>query len=126
MKVLYYYYYLFYTKVLPDDEPHATTIFTLSVSEGFLINGILQISFAHFFCISIDKWPMIGILILLIIANYFHFHLSGKNKEIIKLKPKVLNSNKLSILMVVCFFLITFSFLLLGAFYVKEILEHCR
>jgi len=126
MKILYYYYYLFYTKVLPDDQPHATTIFTLSVSEGFLINGILQISLAHFLCISIDKWTMIGVLLLLIIANYFHFYLTRKCKEIVKLKPKLLNSNKLSMLMVVCFFLITFSFLFWGPVYVKHILEQCK
>lgn len=126
MKVLYYYYYLFYTKILPDDEPHATTVFTLSVSEGFVMNGILQISLARFFCMSIDKWLMIGILVLLIGINYFYFHRAGKAKEIVKLKPKVLNSNKLSILFTILFFIITLSFLFWEPIYVKQVLEHCR
>jgi hypothetical protein len=42
MEVFYYYYYLFYTKVLTDDEPHATVVFTLSFSESLLINFTLQ------------------------------------------------------------------------------------
>lgn len=53
MNVLYYYYYLFYTKVLPDDEPHATVIFTLSFSESLLLNGLLDIFSAIFI---VKKW----------------------------------------------------------------------
>jgi hypothetical protein len=127
MNLLYYYYFLFYTKVLPDNEPHATTVFTLSLSEAFLINGVIQILIAHLFCMSFGKWQMITIFLLIIGVNYLLFSKSGKAKEIVKLKPKIFNSNKLSIFIVVLFFVITASFLFWEPIYVKQILEeHCR
>lgn len=127
MKVLYYYYYLFYTKILPDDEPHATTVFTLSASEGFLINGILQISLARFFCIPVNKWPMIGVLVLLIFINYLYYHRTDKAKEIVKNKPMFYSNHKLSIALTLLFFIITLSFLFWEPVYVKHIMEeYCR
>jgi len=70
MKILYYYYYLFYTKILPDDQPHLTVIFCLSLMESFILNGLLNIVSILLFCYNIAKWPMIGVLIaIIIIAN---------------------------------------------------------
>lgn len=127
MKVLYYYYYLFYSKVLKDNEPHLLTTLALSASEGFLINGILQISLARFFSISLDKWPMIGVLVLLIFANYLYYHSTGKSKEIVKTKPMFYSSHKLSIVLTFLFFTITLSFLFWEPIYVKQLLqESCK
>lgn len=127
MNLLYYYYFLFYTKVLPDNEPHATTVFTLSLSESFIVNGVLDILLAYLFCFSLNKWSMIIISLLIMGINYLLYSRSGKAKKIIKLKPKVFNSNKLSIVIVILFFVITASFLFWGPIYVKHILEeHCK
>lgn len=127
MKILYYYYFLFYTKILPDDQPHATTIFTLSVSESFLIIGVLQLLFAYLFCVILNKWQMMGIALLIIGVNYFSYWTSGKAKKIIKTKPKILNNNILSVFYVVCFFVITFLTFILSMVYVKQIMEeYCK
>jgi len=127
MNLLYYYYFLFYTRVLPDREPHVTTIFTLSLSESFLINGILQIFLAHLLCIALGKWQMITIFIFIVGVNYLLFTKSGKAKEIVKLKPKIFNSFILSAIGVFIFFVITASFLFWEPIYIKQILEeHCR
>jgi len=127
MKVLYYYYYLFYTKILPDDEPHATTVFTLSVSEGFFINGILQIFLARFFCMPLNIWPMIGVLVLLIFLNYFYYQRSGRAKEIVKTKPMFYSNHKFSIVLTLLFFIVTSSFLFWEPVYIKQIMEnYCR
>lgn len=59
MSVLYYYYYFFYTKILPDDEPHATVIFTLSFSEALLVNYVIEFFSAHLlvsFCWANGQW----------------------------------------------------------------------
>lgn len=126
MNVLYYYYFLFYTKILPDDEPHATTIFTLSLSESFLINVIIDILISYFYCTFISKWTMIVITLFIMVINYFLFYRTGKAKNIIKLKPKIFNSNSLSIVFVILFFIITSSFLFWGPILVKQILANCK
>ena len=127
MKVLYYYYFLFYSKVLKDNEPHLLTTLALSASEGFLINGILQIALARFFCMSIDKWPMIGVLVLLIGVNYFYYHVRENAKKIVKTKPMYYSSQKLSIVLTFLFFIITLSFLFWEPIYVKQLLqESCK
>lgn len=125
MKVFYYYYFLFYSKVLKDNEPHMLTTFALSASEGFFINVILDIFLIKFFCISMDKWTMLGILAGLILANYYYFHRAGKGKEIIKTKPKFFSNHRVSIVITVLFFVITASSLFWGPVYTKHLLEYC-
>ncbi len=125
MKILFYYYYLFYTRILPDDQPYATTVFTLSVSESFFINNLILFFFAHFFCINIGKWTMIGITMLIILTNYLYFYRSGRMKEIVKTKPKFFNNHFISIIITILFFIITSSFIFWGPIYVKNILDGC-
>jgi len=127
MKVLYYYYYLFYTRVLPDDEPHATVIFTLSFSESLLINYAIDFLAVHLFCkYLLSKWSMIAIFLLIVGINYLVFHRTGKNKEIIERKPTFLGSNRLSIVITLLFFLATTSFLFWVADYLMYVIEQCR
>ena len=123
IKVFYYYYFLFYSKVLKDNEPHLLTTLALSASEGFLINGILQISLSRFFCIPMDKWLMIVVPVLLIGANYFYYHKTDRAKEIVKTKPMFYSSHRLSIILTLLFFIATLSFLFWSPVYVKQIIE---
>lgn len=127
INVFYYYYFLFYSKVLKDNEPHLLTTLALSASEGFLINGILDILLTRFFCISIDKWPMLGVLAMLIFANYIYYHRTGKAKELVNNKPMFFSSHKLSLALTLLFFVVTLSFLFWGPGYVKQITEeYCK
>ncbi len=126
MKVLYYYYYLFYTKILPENEPHATTIFTLSMSQSFILIGIIDLIITQAFCISIGKGRMIAISLLIMLINYFIYSKSGKNLGIINSKPKFFNSNLLSIIITILFFVISVSVLFWGLVYTKSVLDHCK
>ncbi len=123
MDVIYYYYYLFYTRILSDDQPNMTVIFTLSVSESFLINGIASLISLKFFCYYINVYPLIGILIMLLISNYLYFYKTNRMKAIVKEKPKIYNSNILSIIITVLFFLGTTSLMFLGPIYIKHYLD---
>jgi len=126
-RVFYYYYYLFYSTVLNDDEPHLLTTLVLSASEGFLINGIVEIYLAKIYCKSIDTLLMIGTFLLLIGINYFYFHWTGKAKEIVKNKPMFFSNHQISIIITVIFFIITASFLFWEPVYVKLILDgNCK
>ncbi|ELR68001.1 hypothetical protein C900_01281 [Fulvivirga imtechensis AK7] len=126
MSVLYNYYYLFYSKILKDNEPHMYTIMALSASEAFVLIGIVEILMINFYCYSIGKWVMLGIVAFCIGANYFIFHKTGKAKEIIRNNPKFFNNHKLSIVLTIAFFLITLSFIFWGPIYTKYLLNQCR
>jgi len=125
ISIIYYYYYLFYTRILPDDQPHLTVVFTLSVSESFLINGIINLICTKFFCYPLNKWTMIGILLLILLMNYLYFNFNRRD-VIVGNKPKLLGSHILSILITLLFFLITASFMFWGPIYTQLLLNsHC-
>ncbi|MDN3675581.1 hypothetical protein QWY99_21345 [Flavobacterium branchiarum] len=123
MKTIYYYYYLFYIKISKDDEPYATTVFALSMSEGFVINFILNIISIHQYCYLIDKWIMIIVQLVVLIINYLFFNKSGKAIEITKEKPMFFFNHKLSVITTLLFFIITLSFMFWGPIYTKYLLE---
>lgn len=126
LEVLYYYYYLFYTRILPDDEPHATVVFTLSFSLSILMNFILQVTFISLYCYSLGRWEMIAVLLVIILINYLLFLRSKRNIDIVKEEPKLFRSSTFSLAISVFFFLLTTSMLFWGAFYTKSLLSQCR
>lgn len=127
MQTIFFYYYLFYTKVIKDDEPYATTVFALSMSEGFLINFLIQFLFAYFYCILLNIWIMVVVQLLIILINYLYFNKSGRVKKIVKLKPMFFLNHNLSIILTVLFFVITVSFIFWGPIYFKTFLEvNCK
>ena len=123
MDVIYYYYYLFYTKYTPEDQPHSTVVFVLSLSESFIINGILEIFLAKKFCCNLSKWEMIGVFGLLIVVNYFVYYKSHRGKILIEKNPRFLGCHILSVIGTTFFFFGSLSFLFWGSDYVKSILD---
>ncbi len=122
MNVFYYYYYLFYKKILKDNEPHLLTTLALSFSISLLVNGVLNITLAHTIKYVLGKWGMISILVLLLAFFYFSFYRTGKAEKIIKEQPKFFNSNRLSIILTIIFFIVTTSFMFWEAGYVGNVL----
>src|SRR5690606_19384529 len=120
----YYHFYLFYTRVIPDDEPHATVVYTLGFTEGLFVNGLLKIILANFFCLGYDKWIGIGIAAAIIVFNYFFYIHGGRGKKIIDEKSSTSRS-KLSMLLTALFTIFSVSFLFWGSFYVRDILANC-
>src|SRR5260370_39364427 len=90
LKILYYYYFSFYKKV--DDEPHAMTVFALSVSQSLLFEFIVQMISVHFFCYFISTWQLVSICVVFLIVNYFLFIRSGISKKIVRSQPPVLHN----------------------------------
>lgn len=123
MSILYYYYYLFYTKILPDDQPHSTVVFCLSLMQSFIINGFLNIVSILLFCYNISKWPMVGVLIAIVIMNYRIYYSSGKMDRIIVEEPKLFNSNVASVILSVVFFLFSLVMIVTAPFYSKYLIE---
>lgn len=124
MDVIYYYCFLFYTKVIKDDSPHATTIWALGFTEGFFANVILYSFLVYKFGIkTLNIWIMIFVLVLFVLANHLYFKRSGRNKKIILEKPMFYSSQKISIIITSIFFIILISSMFWGPFYIKYLSE---
>lgn len=127
LRVLYYYYYLFYTKVLVQPEPHFVTVLALSASEGFLINYSIDFLSAHLLCkVFHEMWYKLLMVVILLMINFWYYSKQGIDKKIVKERPKILGSHALSITVTLTFFLVTTSFLFWMADYLKVVIQNCQ
>lgn len=126
LKVFYYYYHLFYSKVLVQPEPHFVTVLALSFIESIPIMAIIELSAIKLSCKSVGKWWMIAVLILLNGINYLYFLRQGKGKEAVKEKPKMLGSHTLTVIITLSISLICLSWLFWGAALGRRLLEACQ
>lgn len=125
MKVFYYYCYLFYTKVIPDNEPFAMTVFALSFTESFLLFSLCNIVFAYLYCIELSKWIGISMMIVISVLNYFIFNKSGLARKIVDDKPTFFDSDQASKVIFGLFFFLGVSSLFWGPIWMKHILDRC-
>ena len=124
MDVLYYYIYLFYAKVMPDDYPHSNTVWALGFIFSLIINGLIDIPLAYFFNCYLSIIQKVIIIIIVMTLFYLKYDRSGKGIRIVKKeKPKFFGSNTASIILTVLFFLIGMLFLFFKADVLREILE---
>ena len=124
MDVLYYYIYLFYAKVMPDDQPHSRTVWALGVTSAFIINGLIDIPLAYFFNCYLSTIQKIIIIIIVMTLFYLKYDRSGKGIRIVKKeKPKFFGSKIASIILTVLFFLISMLFLFFKVEVMIKILE---
>lgn len=123
IETLYYYYYLFYRKILRDNEPHLLATLVLAFSFSLLLIMIINISMAFLFAKALSHYEMIGINVLMIFILYLTLHRTGKAKEIVKKKPMFFKNHLLSILITFLFFAITSSYLFWGSICVGNILR---
>lgn len=126
LKVLYYNFYLFYTKVIPDPEPHFATVLSIGFSQSLVISAIIDIIALKFYCYQIQVWIQFLVAVFIISLNYLIFHRTDRAKQVIKSNPNILNSKPLSIVITILFFLITVSWLFWGPIYGKYLLQLCR
>lgn len=123
--MFYYHYYLFYTKVIPDNQPNATVIFVLSFVEALLINAIVDYVMLKYFCVGMSKWPMISVIVVMLVANYFYYYRSGRFRTIIEEKPMFFDNRKLSTIITFGVSLLIISWMFWGAVLGKHLLENC-
>ena len=124
MDVFYYYIYLFYAKVMPDDYPHLNTVWALGYLFSLIINGLIEIPLAYFFNCYLSTIQKVIIIIIVMILFYLKYDRSGKGIRIVKKeKPKFFGSKIASIILTVLFFLIGMLFLFFKADVLRKILE---
>ena len=124
MDVLYYYIYLFYAKVMPDEDPHSNTVWALGFIFSLIINGLIDIPLAYFFNCYLNIIQKVIIIIIVMTLFYLKYDRSGKGIRIVKKeKPKFFGSNTASIILTILFFLIGMLFLFFKADVLRKILE---
>lgn len=125
-KVYFYYYYLLYTRLIPDETPYSTSVFVFGVILSYLINGIADTLSALLFCTSIGLYPMLGVLVLSLIVSYLLCAKYGKGKKIVSEKPRFWGNHRLSVMIVLVSSLLAVSWLFWGPIYVRHILLNCK
>lgn len=123
--ILYYYGFQFNSKIIKDDEPHATTVFTMNFCESLIVNGILQFIWAKSFCSYLKLWPMIGVLFLLMCINYFLFIRTGLGKKLAKSGPPIFINFQYTKTFAIFFYIIANSMLFWEPILIKNILSSC-
>ena len=124
MDVLYYYIYLFYAKVMPDDYPHSNTVWALGFIFSLIINGLIDIPLTYFFNCYLSTIQKVIILVILLLFFYLKYYRNGKGIRIVKKeKPKFFGSKIASIILTVLFFLISMLFLFFKVEVMIKILE---
>ena len=123
MDVFYYYIYLFYAKVMPDDYPHLNTVWALGYLFSLIINGLIEIPLAYFFNCYLSTIQKVSIIIIVITLFYLKYDRSKGIRIVKKEKPKFFGSKIASIILTVLFFLIGMLFLFFKADVLRKILE---
>jgi hypothetical protein len=122
MDVIYYYCFLFYKKILKEEEPYSTTVWALGFLHGFFFSTTINLLFIYFFHFKLEKWELIGIGIFFLIVTYLYFNKSKRSKKIIKNKPSFWGNHQLSIILSSIYFLILITTLFWGPILTRYIL----
>ena len=123
MKVLYYNYFLFYSNVIKEDDPHFFTAFALSFSNSLYAIFIIDIILYNVSNIFLNKY--INITVFISFAMIFHFYFVRKKIgiKVVESKPKFWNSQSTSQIVAFIFWLISVSLLfihpMIFKFYIK-------
>lgn len=125
LDTFYFYYYLFYKKVIRESEPIATAVFVLSVVQSILINAVIEYTCVRIACTSMGKWPMISVTVILLILNYMYFIRSRRFELIIIREPSFFRNSNLSGVIVIIATVGIVSWIFWGAVLGRELLKDC-
>lgn len=105
LKLIYSQCYYFYSKVWVDDEPHAMTIWIISVTETFYIGSVANYFYATKTCELFPIWIYAIIFGCIVGFNYLlYFKRIGK-ETVVKTPVLLLNSKRVTAVSAFVFFL---------------------
>lgn len=122
-RVFYHYYYLFYSNVLVQPDPHFETVLALSAMQALWINAILDTFSVVVFCHKIGKWPMIGVLAVILFVN-FKQHKESNEKHTSN-EINFFSNHTITVFIVIVFSIIGISWLFWGSFFSRSVLQNC-
>jgi hypothetical protein len=113
-KVLYYYYYLVYTKYIPDPSPRGTTVFVLGFSLASIIYPIIGCVNGYFKISLFYKNPVISIILPIIVLIYIIYFRKSIHKEITNEYPILFKSKKITVILVIGYTAFSMACLFIG------------
>jgi len=122
-RVLYYYYYLAYTRYIPDPSPRGTTVFVLGFSVASILYSILDCIFSYFNIPIFRENYLPSILIIIGFFYLLYFRISIHN-SILKERPILFNNKKLTTLLVIGYTIFSMASIIIGMVLSKFLWEN--
>ena len=121
--IFYYYFYLAYTKVtfLYSTTPKSTAAWSLGLCLSFFVVTPFNLIWQLIFDDLPSIWIMIGISILFFLYTFHLYIIKKRSIMVIKQKPQIFGSKKISILITIAFFIISILFYAMGFIIAKKI-----
>lgn len=127
MKVLYYYYFIFYSRIYKQSDPYFFATTSLSVTTGLFITYMMDLFYVQFNCKFIEnKTIHLSIYGVIFIINLWYFLQKRNGITVVKEKPKFFNHNGISVFVAITFALLSISFPFWMADYLMYVIENCN
>ena len=107
IRVLYYYFYLFYKKILKEDDPHLTTVLALSFLFFLYAFGFIDMLLSITFHIRISMFINICLLIIIAIIMHIIFLFNKKGEYIVKKEKPMIYNNTISKIITITIFILS-------------------
>jgi hypothetical protein len=112
-RVLYYYYYIAYTRYIPDSSPRGTTVFVLGFSVASILYSILDCIFSYYHNPLFRENYLPSVLIIIGFFYLLYFRIKIHN-SILKERPIVLNNKKMTIFLVIGYTAFSMASIIIG------------
>ena len=110
LDTFFYFIHKFYSKVLSKYDDHVdTTILALSAFQGIFIILVIDFLSTSMFCYDTSLFFKFGILIFMLIPNYYYFSYKKETNRILQNKPKLFFGNEKITKVIVYFVFILFA-----------------
>lgn len=103
LRVFYYYTYLWFVKILKEDEPHTHSMFAICFLAGFNLSSFIGYFTAYYYCYALDRTDIIIIYLGTLALFYFGLYKTSVVKNVVKSKPKLSDNNRLSAVVTIVF-----------------------
>ena len=123
-KVIYYQFFLFYSKRLGQNDPHYYSLIAMSGAEAFILMNLMDLSYILLTCEQYHYVINISIWVIIIWINFTYFS-ETKSIQIMKDAKNFSENPKLGMFIALTFFSFTLVCMFIGPMLGKELLEGC-
>ncbi len=124
-RVLYYHYYLVYTRYIPDPSPRGTTVSLLGFSIGCILYPI-------FTCLNVfikiyplkNMNPVLHFILPAIFCSFLIFYHKSIHSKIIKEKPILFNNKRMTIIIVIVYTLFSWASIMIGLYLQRKFIDY--
>lgn len=128
IKIIYYYFFQMYSKILVQDDPHFVSLLAVTAIESILINYLIDLISVLTFCsILLNATHKFFLTLIVLGINHWFLGRKNKGKAIISEGPyQLMNSRLISLSFFVIFVIFTISTLFWMSDYLIILEEKCK